>query len=286
MINDLFSASKEKPLFVNNDNMKKIYSNSRFTLYPIHRLAELAAIIREKSTKKLRFVVDSNGHAWFAEEGSPNRTTPAHYQMLASNERHTQCMTAGSIRLSDDYQTIVKIKNKSGDFHPSFDSLKWFLTILLTNGIGNSWLPQQFLIIKLEDNRPTENHELNKMELHTWLNTAFASELDMLRPQPEDCKTIVYNGPLSPPPFRMSFLSTSPASSHVSSPIPIPSGSQRRLAFLGQTLSTSTLPPYNPVRSRRQLALTDEERGEASQDTMELASASTPNSTGTHRSFM
>lgn len=285
MISDLFSESKEQPLFINKDNMKKIFSNSHFTLYPIHRLAELVAIIQAKSQKKLRFVVDRSGHAWFAEEGSPNRTTPAHYQMLDSNERHTQCITAGSIRFSDDYQTIAKIKNKSGDFHPSVDSLKWFLAILLGNPVGNSWLPQTVLVIKLENDRPTASYGLDKMELHTWLSTTLGAEFNTVQHQPEQCKVIVYSGPMSPPPMRMSFLATSPASSSTSAPTPTASSSQNRLRFLGHTVSAPSLPPFKAAHSSRQLMLLDEE-AEVNSDTMEHTSLPTQNSGNTHDAVM
>lgn len=74
----------------------------------------------------VRFVVDTDGQLWFAQEGERRETVPAHSEM------RSRCYSAGNLFFSKDYQSIVKITNKSGHFKPHMGSLIWVIATLLS----------------------------------------------------------------------------------------------------------------------------------------------------------
>ncbi len=72
----------------------------------------------------VRYIVDVDGTLWFAQEGETGGTVPAHTDM------RDRCYAAGNIFFSQDYESIIKITNKSGHFKPDNSSLIWAIAAL------------------------------------------------------------------------------------------------------------------------------------------------------------
>ncbi len=127
-------ADAEKDLFpetFESRNTKIVLRNLDCFIYPIYRLDELTQLMRKNNIFVARFLVDVNGVLWFAEEGTPSKSVPAHYQMTEEHRSVACCLTAGNIEFSPDYQQIIRVNHKSGDFRPSYKSLAIFFAIVL-----------------------------------------------------------------------------------------------------------------------------------------------------------
>lgn len=108
-------------------------SNTDFTRYPLCKLSDLLEELRAKHKTTIRYLIDTEYNLWLAREGAPGGKVPSHAQMTGSNSTGTSCIAAGNIKFSKENNTIIKINNKSGDFQPAFDSIKWLLAIIQAN---------------------------------------------------------------------------------------------------------------------------------------------------------
>lgn len=117
------------------------------SLFTLDKL--LAAKRYEKKDPILRFLVDSSGTAWFARETRPWLPAPKHYQMTGAPLDHAQCATAGNLKFKNSSYTQLKsINHRSGDFHPSFHSLRLFLAILIVNEKTLPFRLPRILVVK------------------------------------------------------------------------------------------------------------------------------------------
>ena len=117
----------------------KPISGHNFHLYSYGALHKLLAILSDIAPDDsipeednameryaVRFVVDTDGSLWFAQEGKRTKTVPAHSEM------RNRCRAAGTLFFSEDYRSIIKITNTSGHFKPHIGSLIWALAALLS----------------------------------------------------------------------------------------------------------------------------------------------------------
>lgn len=153
------------PSFIDTDlTAKKTYKlleiakpSPRHQFYSINTLNKLFAIITAQEEErfqgpipkdhiydfKIRFVVDSNFTVSFSLEGRPNTVIPGHKDHMKG-----QCLTAGDLILSSDKKKLT-INHKSSAFHPTFDSIKWFLIFLFTNKLSFE-LPKKINLEEME----------------------------------------------------------------------------------------------------------------------------------------
>jgi hypothetical protein len=181
-LEQLFTTPPSEHDRFRSNNSKKITSNF---VYSIHSLTTLGELLAEKKQGNeiadLRYLVDVNGEAWFAREThSDAPTAPAHYKMTGSPRNAAYCRTAGNLFFSDDYSTLIKLNNKSGDFRPSLNSIKWILAILVANeDLLPFQLPEILMIEEQGHNgKVIDTHLCPIADLKKWLNT-FNTELTL-----------------------------------------------------------------------------------------------------------
>ncbi|AUH71721.1 hypothetical protein [Legionella sainthelensi] len=134
----------------------------------IESLSTLEKLLTEKRLRKeepiLRFLVDTAGVAWFARENQPGISAPKHFQMTGESQNKAKCLTAGNIKFTNSKCRVLKsINHRSGDFQPSFYSLRIFLAILVLNeAILPFKLPRVIVVKELN----TQGEAICK---HRWL---------------------------------------------------------------------------------------------------------------------
>ena len=254
---DVFSPLQNPPRFRENNLRKRNEPiELDIKIYPLSKLPELIEKVRgKKLTHKIRYLVDTNYKLWFAEEGTPSKTIPPHHRMSNSSF----CFSAGNIRFTADFKSIHWSNHKSGDFQPSFDSIKWLLAILVANqellkSISLP-LPPQLLINELTSSGGDKAaHTFETAELISWINLELGEEqLISLRQQPTEIKEIIEINETSCYPFARtpgiffaspSFASPSFASSS-NEELQIKRPRKSPLVFGGQTFIDSHPPQKN-----------------------------------------
>jgi hypothetical protein len=170
--------------------------------FDIHSLSTLQTLLAEKEKNgempDLRFLVDINKKAWFARESHYPIAAPVHYQMTGESQRNAYCITAGNLFLSKDYKTLFKINHKSGDFRPLFDSLKWFIALLIFNEKKLPFaLPEILIVDKLNNSGiAIQTLKWNVSELREWVMSVFIDEalVSELEEQALGIRKVVYKG--------------------------------------------------------------------------------------------
>ncbi|ARB92339.1 hypothetical protein A6J40_09205 [Legionella longbeachae] len=119
----------------------------------IESLSTLEKLLTEKRLRKeepiLRFLVDTNGIAWFARENQPDISAPKHFQMTGESQNQARCLTAGNIKFTNPKCRVLKsINHRSGDFQPSFYSLRIFLAIRILNEAILPFKLPRILVVK------------------------------------------------------------------------------------------------------------------------------------------
>ncbi|MBA2649180.1 MAG: hypothetical protein H0U75_06185 [Legionella sp.] len=122
---------------------------SEHVIYSLCNLNQLLQLLPTShpsvSKSSLRYVVTLDKQIYFAFEGRPSAFIPEHYKMVSENKSLARCLAAGNIILEREKrgQYCLKIiNNKSGDFTPRLDTMKWILSGLLAY---QAFLPHQFL---------------------------------------------------------------------------------------------------------------------------------------------
>ena len=171
--------------------------NARFDIYS---LSTLKTLLTEKKKNKeipdLRFLIDLNKKVWFARESHKHIPAPAHYQMTGESQRKAYCITAGNLVLTDDYKTLFKINHKSGDFRPFFDSLKWFIALLILNEKKLPFLLPSILHIEELNGSgmPIRTLMWNIADLRKWVKNVFTDDLIVseLLEQEQEIQKVIY----------------------------------------------------------------------------------------------
>ena len=205
-----FEDDLDPPDFSCRTNVE-IKEKSQFIIYPISHLPALIEVLRENIPPKhtVLFLMDDSGHMWFAGEqkASPDIETrfriPMHYQMTGKPTHVAFCMTAGVLELSEDYSTIIRMSNKSCNFKPSFDSLKWAIATLVANQDLLKSLSIQFASeLNLEEYATLVGgfqgtyHSLKMEEFTTWAQKVFEKQMPHFLKQPTEIKRVIYEPPL------------------------------------------------------------------------------------------
>lgn len=159
-------------------------------------LHQLLAKIRFRNAKPiLRFLVDTSGVAWFAAEHDIDIDAPKHFQMTGKPLNQAYCLTAGNLKFKNSKCKILKsINHKSGDFQPSFHSLRFFLAILILNeNMLPFKLPKVLVIKELRGNGDIK-HYISISFIKNWVKTINDNQtlLRMLTNQNLSAKQVQY----------------------------------------------------------------------------------------------
>jgi len=153
---------------------------------------------------KFRFIVDTDGMLWFAREGNPSRSTPAHSQMTGSPFSQAKCLAAGNFSFKkekENEQYTLTIKNKSGDFKPNLECLKWPIAILAVNLEKSPDLLniKDEIVIEKSPPEPTEvlRVQITSADTMAWVNQVFTPQkIAVLQSQAVQNKPIRYSPPV------------------------------------------------------------------------------------------
>lgn len=138
-----------------------------------------------------------NGIAWFARETHPHHSAPKHFQMTGEPQHKARCQTAGNIKFTNSKCQVLKsLNHRSGDFQPSFYSLRIFLAILILNETRLPFKLPRVLIVK-EFNARGEvacKHRWRISKIKEWVNTFSHNEelIQQLKNQYADTKQVHY----------------------------------------------------------------------------------------------
>lgn len=169
--------------------------------YCIESLSTLEKLLAEKRSKKeipiLRFLVDSSGVAWFARETHLGIDAPKHFQMTGESLEKARCLTAGNIRFKNSAcRVLKKINHRSGDFHPTFQSLRLFLAILILNEKTLPFkLPRVLKVKEINSNGDEAGkYKWSVAQLRKWINSFSDNKelIHMLTRQDADTKIVSY----------------------------------------------------------------------------------------------
>lgn len=198
---DIFITIPEAPF--KSRHRDRLRGEAIYKIYPICALDDLIAVLRSKEEPEVvvRYLVDMNGYFWFAEEGHPSKLIPSHNQMVGNSSETPTCLTAGNLVFSDDYQSIIAIDHKSGNFKPSFNSLLWALVILAANEASFAKLGITLNMDLSVDELNTagglvKKHILTKADIIEWVHDTVEDEdLVYFAEQPTAIKTVYYATP-------------------------------------------------------------------------------------------
>ena len=163
--------AKEGLFRASNHRVKaKVENNESYKLSGLKDLANLISHQNEISDKKaLRFLLTKNDELLFAREGRPVPSViPAHWNMSGMSHNSACCKSAGNIYFNQNMK-IDKINHKSGDFVPSFDSLKSVLAILVKLDITFDML--------------TDNIQINELDSSGGAKTSYKVSKKLLKEQ-------------------------------------------------------------------------------------------------------
>lgn len=169
--------------------------NSEADSYSVNSLATLKELLVQEKETIFRFLVDTSGKLWFAFETRPHNKAPKHFQMTGDPLETACCLTAGNIKFKDKSGTTLKnISHRSGDFHPSFLSLRWVMAALLINEDVLPFKLPKFIVIKEIRNRKIYRHVWSLRKLKKWLKSFSHNEalINQLRQPNLSSKTVHY----------------------------------------------------------------------------------------------
>lgn len=178
---EIFVTPYERTCY-GNKNCRPPATDYKCTVYSIGQLAELIGLLRVRGEDTIRYLVDPAHYIWFALEGPPSKTVPAHWQMTDEYQSSAKCLAAGNIRFSKSYEEITVINHKSGDFRPEFTSLQLVLAILAQNrAILESQsikLASDLSIDRLSSSGgPEATFIINLEDLYSWVAEKFPTPL-------------------------------------------------------------------------------------------------------------
>ncbi|MFC3908003.1 hypothetical protein ACFORL_02760 [Legionella dresdenensis] len=190
-----FTENQKKITAVHSKNTKP--KNNNAEVYPLEQLPELIELMKtERAAKKreLRYLVDAHYNLWFTLEGGDGGPILAHWKMTgAITHLDAKSIAAGIITLSADYTTIENINNKSGDFTPIFDRVKWPLAIFIVNREHLKIpLAANFKLVESPD---IVRYSAQADELNAWVATLPEDICTKMKDQPQQPVTRTYTAP-------------------------------------------------------------------------------------------
>lgn len=164
--------------------------------FSVNSLSTLKQLLVQEKETIFRFLVDMEGKLWFAFETRPHNKAPKHFQMTGDPLETACCLTAGNIKFKDNTGAVLKnISHRSGDFYPSFLSLRWFMAILIINEELLPFKLPSFFVIKEIKNRKIYKHVWRLKRVKKWVNSFRHDEtlINQLRQTTLSSKTVHYD---------------------------------------------------------------------------------------------
>nr|MBN5935936.1 hypothetical protein [Legionella anisa] len=163
--------------------------------FSVNSLSTFKQLLAREEETIFRFLVDTAGKLWFAFETRPHNKAPKHFQMTGDPLETACCLTAGNIKFKDKAGAVLKnISHRSGDFHPSFLSLRWLMAILLLNEELLPFKLPKFIVIKEIKNKKIYKHIWRLKRIKKWLDSFRHNEtlINQLRQANLSSKTVHY----------------------------------------------------------------------------------------------
>ena len=173
----------DKDFFAAPPDLSSIFYSNELAVpekctHAIESLSTLNKLLAEKRARKehpsLRYMVDESGTAWFARERQVGIQSPKHYQMTGELQKNARCRAAGTIKFTNSSCTMLKnLNHKSGDFRPSFYSLRLFLAILILNEeLLPFKLPKTLIVKEIGSNgEVARKHRWPVVQIKDWVDT-------------------------------------------------------------------------------------------------------------------
>ncbi|WP_115330067.1 hypothetical protein [Legionella busanensis] len=150
----------------------KIAVNRKADSFSIKSLSTLKELLVEEKDDVFRFLVDITGKLWFAYETRPYNSAPKHFQMTGDPLETACCLTAGNIKFKNKKGAVLKnISHRSGDFYPSFLSLRWLLAILIINEESLPFKLSKIIVIKELKNEKIYKHIWRIKRVRKWVDS-------------------------------------------------------------------------------------------------------------------
>ncbi|WP_058533717.1 hypothetical protein [Legionella saoudiensis] len=169
--------------------------NCKGSSFSIKSLSTLKELLAQEEETVFRFLVDTAGKLWFAFETRPHNNAPKHFQMTGEPLEIARCLTAGNIKFTNKTGSVLKnISHRSGDFHPSFLSLRWLLAILVINEELLPFKLSKLIVIKEIKNDKTYKHIWRLKKIKKWVDGFRDNEtlINQLNQENLDSKTVHY----------------------------------------------------------------------------------------------
>lgn len=162
--------------------------------YSIKSLSTLRELLAPGEDNVFRFLVDIAGKLWFAYETRPPNQAPKHFQMTGASLESASCFTAGNIKLKKKGTVLKNINHCSGDFRPSFLSLRWLVAILLVNEELLPFKLPKLIVIKEVKDEKIYKHVWRLKRVKKWVNSFRQNEtlINQLRQQDLSNKIVHY----------------------------------------------------------------------------------------------
>ncbi|MFJ1269104.1 hypothetical protein ACD661_11085 [Legionella lytica] len=201
MISFLNKVQLSKEFFSCPPDSGTIFSAGKMTVnceansFSIKSLLSLKELLVKEEEDVFRFLVDTEGKLWFAFETRPHNNAPKHFQMTGAPLEAASCLTAGNIKFSSKAGAVLRnISHRSGDFRPSFLSLRWVLAILLINEEILPFKLPRFIVIKELKNEKVYKHVWRLKKIKKWVDSFSDNEalINQLRQENLYSKTVHY----------------------------------------------------------------------------------------------
>ncbi|PWY54191.1 hypothetical protein DGG96_18345 [Legionella qingyii] len=196
-----FSTQLDKEFFSSPPDPANIFYagktavNCEANSFSIKSLSTLKQLLAQEEETIFRFLVDMEGKLWFAFETRPHNIAPKHFQMTGEPLETACCLTAGNIKFTDKTGTVLKnISHRSGDFYPSFLSLRWVMAILILNEEFLPFKLPKIIVIKEIKNKKIYKHIWRLKRLKKWVDSFRHNEtlINQLRQADLSSKTVHY----------------------------------------------------------------------------------------------
>lgn len=170
-------------------------SSTQFKRYPICKLDSFLEELKVDNKSTIRYLIDTEQQLWLAREGTPGGRVPPHGQMTGSNHTGVACIAAGNITFSLADKKIIMINNKSGDFQPGFDSVKWLFAILIANCAPDIFAKDiEFEFLPKSSSAITDRFTLGSEVVIRKIKSIFGPEtIDELKVQPLESEELIFN---------------------------------------------------------------------------------------------
>jgi hypothetical protein len=150
----------------------KIAVNCDANSYSINSLSTFQELLAPGEDNIFRFLVDTGGKLWFAYENRPPNKAPKHFQMTGAPFKSASCFTGGNIKFKNKNGVVLKnINHRSGDFYPSFLSLRWVLAILIVNEDLLPFRLPKFIIVKEIKNEKIYKYVWRLKRVKKWVDS-------------------------------------------------------------------------------------------------------------------